>query len=71
MPKVAQEYPFCIEEHNCDYTKERTDAIHREKVISMPMHKSNLVPVFEDDKQYAKDLVRMRIEMHLILLMLV
>lgn len=24
------------------------------------MHKSNLVPVFEDDKQYAKDLARMR-----------
>ena len=26
----------------------------------VPMHKSNLVPVFEDDKQYAKDLARMR-----------
>jgi|TARA_A200000159_G_C7323619_1_gene339926 hypothetical protein len=24
------------------------------------MHKSNLVPVFEDDKQFAKDLARMR-----------
>ena len=24
------------------------------------MHKSNLVPVFEEDKNYAKDLARMR-----------
>ena len=60
--EVAQQYPSYVSKNTTAITKERTDAIHSERKLLgiAAMHKSNLVPVFEDDKQYAKDLARMR-----------
>ena len=62
---IKQEYPSYVSDNlglgnptpkieSMQYTGER-------KLIGIgTMHKSNLVPVFEEDKQYAKDLARMR-----------
>lgn len=64
VKRVAKEYPSFVSEqlHGAitpkiepmQYTGER-------KLLGIAaMHKSNLVPVFEEDKNYAKDLARMR-----------
>ena len=64
VKEVAQEYPSLVSNRSngnptpkiepMQYTGER-------KLLGIAaMHKSNLVPVFEEDKNYAKDLARMR-----------
>jgi|TARA_B110000483_G_C18138073_1_gene520323 hypothetical protein len=65
MSRLTEEYPSFVPDNlsvsnptprreNLMYTGER-------QLIGIGvMHKSNLVPVFKEDKQYAKDLARMR-----------
>lgn len=62
---IKQEYPSYVSDNLCvgNPTPRRENPIYsgERKLIGIGvMHKSNLVPVFEEDKQYAKDLARMR-----------
>lgn len=64
VKEVAQQYPSFVS-HNptgaITPKKEPMQYTGERKLLGIAaMHKSNLVPVFEDDKQYAKDLARMR-----------
>jgi len=60
-----KEYPSYVSDNLCvgNPTPRRENPIYsgERKLIGIGvMHKSNLVPVFAEDKQYAKDLARMR-----------
>ena len=62
---IEQEYPSYVSDNLCvgNPTPRRENPKYsgKRKLIGIGvMHKSNLVPVFEEDKQYAKDLARMR-----------
>ena len=62
---IKQEYPSYVSDNLCvgNPTPRRENPIYsgERKLIGIGvMHKSNLVPVFAEDKQYAKDLARMR-----------
>lgn len=61
--EVAEKYPSLVSEStgNCTPRKEPMQYTGERKLLGIAaMHKSNLVPVFEDDKNYAKDLANMR-----------
>tara|TARA_Y100001951_G_C11283773_1_gene267193 strand:- start:220 stop:549 length:330 start_codon:yes stop_codon:yes gene_type:complete len=61
--EVAEEYPSLesTATGNCTPRKEPLQYTGERKLLGIAaMHKSNLVPVFEEDKDYAKDLARMR-----------
>ena len=64
VKEVAQEYPSLVSNRSNGNPTPRIEPMQysgERKLIGIAaMHKSNLVPVFEDDKQYAKDLARMR-----------
>ena len=64
VKQVAQEYPSLVSKNTTGAItpkKEPMQYTGERKLLGIAaMHKSNLVPVFEDDKQYAKDLARMR-----------
>ena len=64
VKEVAQEYPSLVSKNTTGAItpkKEPMQYTGERKLLGIAaMHKSNLVPVFEDDKQYAKDLARMR-----------
>ena len=62
--EVAEQYPSYVSKNTTGAItpkKEPMQYTGERKLLGIAaMHKSNLVPVFEDDKQYAKDLARMR-----------
>lgn len=61
--EVAETYPSLVTNAtgNCTPRVEPMQYTGERKLLGIAaMHKSNLVPVFEDDKNYAKDLARMR-----------
>ena len=66
MSEITKEqYPSYVSDNLCvgNPTPRRESPVYsvERKLIGIGvMHKSNLVPVFEEDKQYAKDLARMR-----------
>ncbi len=63
MSEIKQEYPSLVSTSTGNPTPriEPMQYSGERKLIGIAaMHKSNLVPVFEEDKQYAKDLARMR-----------
>ena len=64
VKRVAEEYPSFVAEHingNITPKIEPMQYTGERKLLGIAaMHKSNLVPVFEEDKNYAKDLARMR-----------
>ena len=64
VERVANEYPSYVSKHidgNLTPKKEPMQYTGERKLLGIAaMHKSNLVPVFEEDINYAKDLARMR-----------
>ena len=64
MSEIKNEYPSLVSNRSNGNPTPRIEPMQysgERKLIGIAaMHKSNLVPVFEDDKQYAKDLARMR-----------
>jgi hypothetical protein len=61
--EVTKEYPSHVSttQGNCTPRIEPMQYTGERKLLGIAaMHKSNLVPVFEEDKDYAKDLARMR-----------
>ena len=64
VKEVAQHYPSFVSNNTTGAItpkKEPMQYTGERKLLGIAaMHKSNLVPVFEEDKNYAKDLARMR-----------
>ena len=61
--EVAEKYPSLVSDSmgNCTPRVEPMQYTGERKLLGIAaMHKSNLVPVFEEDKNYAKDLAKMR-----------
>jgi len=61
--REVQEYPSYVGTHTGNITPRRENPIYtgERKLIGIAtMHKSNAVPIFEDDKQHAIDIARMR-----------
>jgi hypothetical protein len=53
-------HPFLTKDHNTPKIESKKYSGERKLVGIATMHKSNMVPVFEDDKNYAIDLAHMR-----------
>ena len=63
MKEIKQEYPSLVSDARGNLTpkKEPMQYTGERKLLGIAaMHKSNLVPVFEEDENYAKDLAKMR-----------
>ena len=63
MKEIKQEYPSYVSDARGNLTpkKEPMQYTGERKLLGIAaMHKSNLVPVFEEDENYAKDLAKMR-----------
>lgn len=53
-------HPFLTKEYSTPKIESKKYSGERKLVGIATMHKSNMVPVFEEDKNYAKDLAHMR-----------
>ena len=63
MKEIKEEYPSYEGTHTGAITPKREPMQYtgERKLIGIAtMHKSNAVPIFEDDKQHAVDIARMR-----------
>ena len=64
VKEVAQQYPSFVSNNPTGAITPKIEPMQytgeRKLLCIAAMHKSNLVPVFEEDKDYAKDLARMR-----------
>ena len=64
VKEVAQHYPSFVSNNTTGAITPKREPMQytgeRKLLCIAAMHKSNLVPVFEEDKDYAKDLARMR-----------
>ena len=62
--KHREKYPSYVSSSNTGAITPKKESMtysgERQLLGIATMHKSNLVPVFKEDKNYAKDLVRMR-----------
>lgn len=63
MKQIKEEYPSMISEVTGNITpkKEPMQYTGERKLLGIAtLHKSNMIPIFEDDKEHAKDVARMR-----------